>query len=415
MSTQITELTFLRQLAHRFDLPVPDFLESGASRAELREALESWGGKGIVKPDIMSGGRGHAGVVEIVDNAQDALKHLKRISAAEVRGMQARTSYISRFIESNLQIYSAFTYDSRYLGPSLTLSLKGGEDIEEVGPEHKKTVPVDVFKGLDAYEAANALTSLDCPADLISIMSQKLVSLWDMFISTGLRMCEVNPWRIDPSGKPFACDFKGIFDEANFKLKNPDLDFPEYPENVTEFEEDMNEWSASSHRGQAHVSDLGGNLILPILFGGGASTIIAETLDMAGGSPIFLSDFGGNPPYERMYGTAERCFKHYLAKASLLLILGGKANNTAIDVTFRAIADALTAYFEHNDRVEIPVVIGRGGPGMVPGFIAMREALDSLRLPYVIFGHDTPITLVAEYAAKIAASLQGRTEVQDEG
>jgi succinyl-CoA synthetase beta subunit len=109
----------------------------------------------------LSGGRGKAGVVEIVDNAQDAMKHLKQIAAAEVCGMQARTSYISRFVESDLQIYSAFTYDSRFLGPSLTLSLKGGKNIEAVTCDDKRTVPVDVFRGLDAYEAANSLTALD--------------------------------------------------------------------------------------------------------------------------------------------------------------------------------------------------------------------------------------------------------------
>ena len=48
---------------------------------------------------------------------------------------------------------------------------------------------------------------------------------------------------------------------------------PDYPENISTFEEEMTAWSNSSHQGQAHVSDLGGKGILPILFGGGASTI----------------------------------------------------------------------------------------------------------------------------------------------
>ncbi|MFC1672402.1 ATP citrate lyase citrate-binding domain-containing protein, partial [Planctomycetota bacterium] len=321
---------------------------------------------------------------------------------------QARTSYICQFIESDVQVYSAITYDSRFLAPSITVSMKGGVDIESVGPEDKRTMPVDVFKGLDAYQASNLLTKLGCPKGLISIMSRTLVSFWDMFISTGMRMCEVNPWRIGADKKPYACDFKAVFDEANYKRKNPDLDFPEYPENATEFEDDMAAWNAASHQGQAHVSELGGNMVLPILFGGGASTIIAETLEVAGGCPICLSDFGGNPPYERMYGTAERCFRYHLKDASTLLILGGKANNTLIDVTFQAIGDALCAYFDENGRVEIPVVIGRGGPRMVPGFIAMKEILESLRLPYVMFGHDTPLTLVAEYAARLARFVAKR-------
>ncbi len=153
------------------------------------------------------------------------------------------------------------------------------------------------------------------------------------------------------------------------------------------------------------MSDLGGKKILPILFGGGASTIITETLQVAGGSPMFLSDFGGNPPYERMLGTARICFKHRLKEAALLLILGGKANNTYIDVTFQAIADALVGWVEENGPIRIPVVIGRGGPRLVRGLIAMRKALEFLGLPYVIFGPDTPVTVVAEYAARLASAV----------
>jgi succinyl-CoA synthetase beta subunit len=248
----------------------------------------------------------------------------------------------------------------------------------------------------------------------VSLLSRTLVDFWDMFTSTGMRMCEVNPWRIDAEGRPFACDFKAIFDEANYKTKNPDLKLPEYPESISEFAEEMAEWNAASHQGQAHVSDLGGKLILPLLFGGGASTIAAETLAIAGGSPIFLSDFGGNPPYERMYGTAERCFRHHLKRAALLLILGGKANNTQIDVTFQAIADALIHTVEQQGPIDIPVVIGRGGPRMVPGFLAMRDALEGLRLPYVIFGHDTPLTLVAQYAARLAKAVHDMREKRHE-
>ena len=111
-----------------------------------------------------------------------------------------------------------------------------------------------------------------------------------------------------------------------------------------------------------------------------------------------------------MYGTIERCLKHKLKDASLLLILGGKANNTLIDVTFQAIADALRDYFERRGPVEIPVVVGRGGPRLVQGMLALRKTLEDLRLPYVMFGPDTPITLVAEYAARLADVAERQQE-----
>jgi succinyl-CoA synthetase beta subunit len=84
------------------------------------------------------------------------------------------------------------------------------------------------------------------------------------------------------------------------------------------------------------------------------------------------------------------------------LILGGKANNTQIDVTFGAIADALQEWSDEHGPRSIPVVIGRGGPGLVQGFGVLKKTLDNLGMPYVFFGPDTPITMVAAYATELA-------------
>ncbi|MCP4707799.1 MAG: hypothetical protein GY869_04170 [Planctomycetes bacterium] len=398
----MTELPFLEHLAPRFNIPVPEYLTVESSGSEIRQAIGRWGGKGLVKPDVLAGKRGKAGKIKVVSDHVEAQREMKLEQGAEVNGHMARTSYMVQYIPSDLEVYSAITFNSRFMGPSLTVSLAGGMDIEEVSEDKKVTIPIDVYKGLGAYEVSEVLYKLGCPKGAVSLLSRSLVDFWDMFMSTGMRMCEVNPWRITSAGKPYACDFKAIFDEANFKFKNLGFKLPEYPANVTLFEEELSAWNASSYQGQAHASDLGGKTVLPILFGGGASTIITETLMQFGGDPVILSDFGGNPPYERMYGTAKICFDHLLARAKLLLILGGKANNTLIDVTFKAVADALQNYADENGPLEIPVIIGRGGPRLTQGLLTMKDTLDSMGVPYVIFGPDTPVTQVAEYAARFA-------------
>lgn len=402
MPAQVTELFFLEHLAPRFNLPVPEHLTADAPASQIREAINRWDQKALVKPDIMAGRRGKAGAVKKVTDYVEAQKELKHAQGLEVNGHLPRTAYLVQYITAEMEVYTAITYDSRFLGPAMTISLAGGVEVEDVEDNKKVAFPVDVFKGLGAYQASEMLSKLDCPKSIVSVFSRILVDFWDMFISTGMRMCEVNPWRITPDGKPYACDFKAVFDEANFKFKNLGFKLFEYPADETFFEEEMASWSASSHRGQAHVAELGGESILPILFGGGASTIITETLMHNGGSPIFLSDFGGNPPYERMFGTARICFEHHLEKASVILILGGKANNTAIDVTFKAIADALQNYVDEHGPITTPVIIGRGGPQLVQGLLALKDTLESLSLPYVIFGPDTPVTQVAEYAARFS-------------
>ena len=399
MSQEIGELTFLRQLAPRYGVPVPEFVEWPADRKTVQECLASWK-SAVAKADILTGGRGKAGLVESVESLSEAIRALKRLSAMEHRGRLARTSYLVQHVPADHEVYTAITYDSRYLSPVITLALRGGMDIESIPDSEKRTFPVDVYQGLDAYQAGELLETLQCPRPVISPLSRALVNLWDLFITSGMKMCEVNPWRITPDHQPVACDFKAVFDEANFKHRNLELELPEYPESVSEFQEEMERWNAQSYQGQAHVSDLNGSGVLPILFGGGASTIIVETLMQSGGDPMFLSDFGGNPPYERMRGTAAICFKHKLAQAGVLLILGGKANNTRIDVTFQALADAL-AEAAPLRTTELPVIVGRGGPRLVPGLLALQRCLEELGWPYTIFGHDTPITMVAQYAGQL--------------
>ena len=414
MSIRVTEFTFLEHFSQRYSIPAPRHLVGTASRQEIKTALEQWGGQALVKPDVLTGRRGKAGSVVVVRSAAEAIKELKRVSGQEVEGKIPRATYLVEHISAQMEVYTAITYNTSFLGPSITVSLKGGIDIEEVPNDQKITLPVEIYQGLDAYQAGEILSQLGCPKKLISPLSRSMISFWDLFISAGMEMAEINPWRINANGSPYACDFKAVIDESNYKSRTPGMVFPEYPDNRSEFEEEMSAWNASSHQGQAHVADLDGKRIMPILFGGGASTIITETLLAAGGKPMFLSDFGGNPPYERMLGTAKICFQHHLADAELLLILGGKANNTLIDVTFQAIADALLSYVDEHGPVHIPVVIGRGGPRLTKGITTMKQTLEYLNLPYVIFGPDTPVTGVAEYAAKLSTAIAAPQEKSHE-
>ena len=79
-------------------------------------------------------------------------------------------------------------------------------------------------------------------------------------------------------------------------------------------------------------------------------------------------------------------------------MIGGKSNNTDIYETFRAIADGLRAHFSKHGPTPIFVVVGRGGPNLVRGMGAMRDALEALGLPYRIFGFDSDISEVIRYA-----------------
>ena len=130
-------------------------------------------------------------------------------------------------------------------------------------------------------------------------------------------------------------------------------------------------------------------------FGGGANALVTELLGDVG---TISSDFGGNPPYEKMVEISRIVYKHWLEQTNVLFIIGGKANNTDIYETFRAMADALRDYINTNGPTPLFVVIGRGGPNLIRGMGVMRDTLDALGLPYRIFGHDSAMSEVVNFA-----------------
>ena len=83
---------------------------------------------------------------------------------------------------------------------------------------------------------------------------------------------------------------------------------------------------------------------------------------MLGEAAIISSDFGGNPPYEKMKAVAAICYRHFLAQTNVLFIIGGKSNNTDILETFRGMGDALREHFAAHGPTPLYVVVGRGGP-----------------------------------------------------
>jgi hypothetical protein len=114
-----------------------------------------------------------------------------------------------------------------------------------------------------------------------------------------------------------------------------------------------------------------------------------------------------------MKDVARITFKYWLAQTNVLFIIGGKSNNTDIEVTFRGMADALREHFGNRGAVPLYVVVGRGGPNLIRGMGALRDTLEALGLPYRFFGFDSAMSEVVNYAQAINRWMKagGREEI----
>jgi len=201
---------------------------------------------------------------------------------------------------------------------------------------------------------------------------------------------------------PVACDFKCGFDRDDPRWQRLDLPAHLFAVDYSDFEQEINQLRTYQGQSDVYVINPHGTILAPT-FGGGANSLVTE---MLGDDAIISSDFGGNPPYEKMKQVASICFKHWLPQTNVLFLIGGKSNNTDIFETFRAIADALRDHFSQRGPAPVYVVIGRGGPNLVRGMSAMRDTLEALGLPYRIFGFDSDMSEVVDYARKVNAWMK---------
>ncbi|MCE1188604.1 MAG: carboxylate--amine ligase [Ignavibacteria bacterium] len=402
---QISGLRYGSKLLELVEFPVAEFITGGATNDEIQNMLTKYG-KLVVKPSF-SGGvgkKGKAGLVRIVDNVTDALQAKEELYFAThqygSKTVKANGVTFEAFIPSELEVYFSIAASTVYRKPIFTITPFGGVDIESLPAGKIKVTDIDPFIGLKSFDLTNALNDTGCPEEYISTLVQHLPKLWDLYDNYGLTTIEINPIRITRQGNklvPMACDVKASFDENNPAWKRLMLPQTIFQTDVTPFENEINQ--LRTYQGQSDVLEMNPKgTIIPFMFGGGATSAATETL---GSSAIFASDFGGNPPYEKMYDIANIVFKHWLDKANVLLLIGGKANNTDIYVTFKGVFDALRDHMATKGRKPIYVVIGRGGPNLIKGMFYAKGILDTLKLPYRMFGYDTSMIKVLEYAKKI--------------
>jgi succinyl-CoA synthetase beta subunit len=230
---------------------------------------------------------------------------------------------------------------------------------------------------------------------------QQLPKLWELFHNFGMTTLELNPIRMraDRQGRltPVACDFKCGFDRDDPRWGRLNLPSDLFAVDYSDFEQEINQLRTYQGQSDVYVINPAGTILAPT-FGGGANSLVTE---MLGDNAIISSDFGGNPPYEKMREVARICFKHWLKQTNVLFIIGGKSNNTDIFETFRAMADALREHFSKHGPTPLHVVVGRGGPNLVRGMGAMRDTLEALGVPYHIFGFDSDMSEVVGFARQV--------------
>ena len=415
---QITGMLHGARLLEFAGFPATEVLGPDASEEKIKALIDKHG-LIFIKP-VFKGGIGKKGKAGLLGRAKDlktALAEKERLYFAEhqVGHVRAKANGVTfeAGVPAEHEVYFSISDSTHFRAPTMTLTHRGGMDIEELDKSQLAQVPFDPLTGLKAFVVANALTEIGAPKEIISPLVQQLPKLWELFHNFGMTTLELNPIRMraDKSGRltPVACDFKCGFDRDDPRWLRLNLPAHLFAADYSNFEQEIN--TLRTHQGQSDVYVINdkGTVLAPT-FGGGANSLVTE---MLGDDAIISSDFGGNPPYEKMKAVARICFKHWLKQANVLFIIGGKSNNTDIFETLRAMADALREHFSAHGPTPLYVVLGRGGPNLVRGMGALRDTCDALGLPYRLFGFDSDMSEVIQFAKRADAWMKagGREQV----
>jgi len=403
---QLTGLQWGSKLLRRVDFPTAEVLGPEASVDEIKDLINR---KGLVfiKP-IFRGGVGKKGKSGLIGKAGDiatALSEKERLYFAKHTYGKMVTKADGVTFEGGVsaehEVYFSISDSTVFRTSTMTITHHGGVDIEELPKEKIQIVPFDPLTGLKSFHVANALTELGAPKEIISPLVQNLPKLWTLYNNYGMNLLEINPIRmsLNKAGRlvPVACDFKASFDIDDPSWKRLDLPAHLFASDYSEFEQEINQLRTYQGQSDVFVINENGTITAPT-FGGGANALVTELL---GERATISSDFGGNPPYAKMYQISQIVFKYWLHQSNVLFIIGGKANNTDIFETFRAMGDALRWYFTTYGPKPIYVVVGRGGPNLIRGMSYMKDIVESLGLPYRFFAHDSAMSEVVNYALKV--------------
>jgi len=293
---------------------------------DVGDAVVAVGLPCVLKCQVLSGGRGKAGLVKLVQTVDEAAALAKRYFA-EVPSLHAVLVEQAADIESEL--YLAVTIDAPSGKALLMGCAEGGVEIETIAantPEKIVKEWIDLDKGLQPFEISDFAFRLGLRGDLLKKVSRICGALYRAFRSMDAELVEINPLFLTKAGEAVAGDGKlSIDDNSMFR-------HTAYEKGRSYYQSDM-EYEAAQE-GIPYI-EFDGDISL-MCAGAGLANTVYDLVNYEGGTVANYLEFGG-PNYMKA-GTAMRLCLANEPKVVLIVTFGTIAR---ADVMAEGIAKAV--------------------------------------------------------------------------
>lgn len=293
---------------------------------ELDDAVKTVGYPCVLKAQVLTGGRGKAGLIVLVNNHTEAHEAASRLFGPAHR---IGRLLVEEAVSIQQELYAAVTIDATHAKGLLMVSAEGGIDIETLAveqPEKIHRVTFDLREGLAPYQAAGIAYELGFDNAITRSLMAVWINMVNLFKKLDAELLEINPLFITKDGTLVAGDGKLIIDDnARFRQPNFEADM------IEEADEAAREAQAEGIPFIRFDGDIG-----LMCAGAGLTTTVYDLIIDAGGTVANYLEFGG-PNYKKAVKAMEICLQ-VPSKVILIVTFGTIAR---ADVMAEGIIDAI--------------------------------------------------------------------------
>jgi len=353
-----------KEILSRYGIPVTNEVLC-YSVAEVQTAAEQLGFPVVVKAQVLTGGRGKAGGVKLVRNADEATAAAEKILGMDIKGYTVEKVLVAQGVLFVSEIYAGITIDRNTKSAVFMVSREGGVEIEEVAKDNPEAIlkfTVDPDLGMAPFFARKIAFALFDDLKMVTQAVDLFQKLYKVFIETDASLVEINPLVITSDGKLLALDGKMTFDD-NALFRQPAILALNEPS-----EDEIKEIDAKE-KGLTYIR-LDGSIGC-MVNGAGLAMATMDMIKLYGGEPANFLDIGGSSNPQKVIDAMNLILSDKGVKVVMINIFGGI---TRCDDVAKGLMAALEQI-----KIKVPIVIRLSGTNAKEGL----EILKSANLPTV--------------------------------
>jgi succinyl-CoA synthetase beta subunit len=330
---------------------------------EAVEAAEEIGYPVAIKAQVQVGGRGKAGGIKLVDDAEEAREAAESIIGMDLKGIHVDRVLVEEAVDFVNELYVGVTMDRGEGEPVAMVSTRGGVNIEEVAEEDPEAIArehVDPAFGMHPFQARKVVYEAGVDREVANDVASILRTLYQLWDDRDGADAEINPLMVTSDGEVIAADaVMNIDDDALFRQ-------PELAEMEDEVADDDSLEAKADEYGFDYVR-LSGNVGI---IGNGAGLVMTtlDLVDYYGGSPANFLDVGGGAKAQRIANALDMVFSDENVDSVVFNIFGGITRGDEV-------ANGINQALEQFDEIPKEVVVRLAGTNAEEGMEILNEDL----------------------------------------